>query len=243
MKINEVAKLTGLTVRTLHYYDEIGLLAPGEVTEAGYRLYGDRELEALQQILFFRELEFSLSDIREIMKNPHYNRVQTLSGQRELLMQKRQRLDRLIALVDKTIKGEENMSFKEFSMAEIEENKKKYSAEVKERWGGTAAYDQSEKRTGEYDSSRWEALSTEGDAILREFGENRHIAPESETAQALVRKWQKHISVNFYECTDEILSGLGQMYTADERFTQNLDRNGEGTADFMAAAIEIYCGK
>ena len=111
MKISDVAKLTGVTVRTLHYYDEIGLLKPSEVTQAGYRVYNDTDLEVLQQILFFRELDFSLEDIRKIMQNPAYEKESALRKQKELLMQKRSRLDSLISLVDKTLKGEQDMSF------------------------------------------------------------------------------------------------------------------------------------
>ena len=146
MKISDVAKLTGVTIRTLHYYDEIGLLKPSEVTEAGYRVYNDTDLEVLQQILFFRELDFSLEDIRKIMQNPAYEKEGALRKQKELLLQKRRRLDSLISLVDKTLKGEQDMSFQQFDTTEIEEAKKKYAAEAKQRWGTTAAYAEYEKR-------------------------------------------------------------------------------------------------
>lgn len=241
MKINEVAKLTGVTTRTLHYYDEIGLLKPSEVTSAGYRLYNDEALETLQQILFFRELEFSLDDIKEIMSDPHYDRTDALAKQRDLLMHKRARLDGLIDLVDNTLRGEEDMSFKQFDMTEIEAAKTKYAAEVKARWGDTAAYAESEEKTGGYDEAQWKALSGEGQAILQEFGERRDLPPDSREAQALVKKWQSYITANFYNCTKEILSCLGLMYIGDERFTRNIDKNGEGTAAFMAGAIEFYC--
>ena len=146
MKISDVAKLTGVTVRTLHYYDEIGLLKPSEVTQAGYRVYNDTDLEVLQQILFFRELDFSLEDIRKIMQNPAYEKESALRKQKELLLQKRSRLDSLISLVDKTLKGEQDMSFRQFDTTEFEETKKKYAEEAKERWGDTAAYAEYEKK-------------------------------------------------------------------------------------------------
>ena len=241
MKINEVSKLTGVTVRTLHYYDEIGLLKPSEVTSAGYRLYDNEALKTLQQILFFRELEFSLDEIKEIMSDIHYDRTDALEKQRELLMQKRIRLDGLINLVDKTLKGEKDMSFKQFDMTEIEEARKEYAAEVKARWGDTAAYAESEQKASNYDDAQWNILSGEGRAILQEFGECRNIKPDSREAQALVKKWQNYITSYFFDCTIEILSGLGLMYIGDERFTRNIDKNGKGTAAFMAAAIGIYC--
>lgn len=243
MKINEVAKLTGVTVRTLHYYDEIGLLRPGEITEAGYRLYHEAELETLQQILFFRELDFPLQEIKEIMANPHYNKEEALKKHKELLIQKCNRLEALIALVDNTLKGDENMSFKEFDRTEIEAVRKKYAAEVKERWGNTDAYAESEEKTNSYDEARWKSLCGESAEILREFGKMRDTDPESKEAQALVKKWQNYITANFYHCTKEILSGLGLMYVNDERFTKNIDQNGEGTAAFMAKAIEVYCAE
>lgn len=243
MKINEVAKLTGVTVRTLHYYDEIDLLKPSEITEAGYRLYNSSALETLQQILFFRELDFSLNDIKEIMTNPHYDKANALTKHKELLLKKRNRIDDLINLVDNTLKGEHDMSFKQFDTTEFEATKKKYADEVKERWGNTAAYAESKKKTSNYDDIQWKILSGEGEAILQEFGENRDIPPESKDAQAFVKKWQDYITANFYNCTKEILSCLGLMYIGDERFTQNIDQNGEGTAAFMAAAIEVFCAK
>lgn len=240
MRISDVAKLTGVTVRTLHYYDEIGLLKPGEVTDAGYRVYNDKDLEVLQQILFFRELDFPLEDIRRIMQNPAYEKESALRKQRELLLQKRSRIERLIALVDKTLKGERDMSFRQFDTTEIEETKKKYAAEAKRRWGATAAYAEYEKKTACASDAQQRMLDGEGAMILSEFGRNRSLAPDSAQAQALVKRWQDYITSGYYTCTKEILSCLGQMYVGDARFTQYIDQYGEGTAAFMAAAIEVY---
>lgn len=241
MKINEVAKLTGITVRTLHYYDEIGLLSPSEITESGYRLYNDDSLETLQQILFFRELEFPLNDIKEMMTNSGYKKEEALCKHRELLLKKRTRIDNLINLLDRTMKGNNTMSFQEFDMTEIEKAKKEYAEEVKERWGHTEAYAESKRKTASYDETKWKFLNGEGAAILKEFGECRDFPPNSEKAQVLVKKWQSYITDNFYSCTKEILSGLGLMYIGDSRFTENIDKNGKGTAEFMASAIAIYC--
>ncbi|MEG1968390.1 MAG: MerR family transcriptional regulator [Clostridia bacterium] len=243
LKINEVAKRTGVTVRALHYYDEIGLLHPSQVTEAGYRIYDDAALEVLQQILFFRELDFSLSDIMRIMQNPQYNKAEALTRHKELLLQKRSRLDGLLALLERTIKGENDMSFQPFDKTELEEAKNKYAAEAKARWGHTDAYKESAKRTASYDKQQWTQLNSEGADLLKRFGESRALAPESNEVQALVASWQAYITANFYQCTMEILAGLGQMYISDERFTANLDKNGVGTAAFMARAIAVYCAK
>lgn len=243
MRISEVAKLTGITVRTLHYYDEIGLLKPNKITEAGYRLYSKEDLEILQQILFFRELDFPLSEIKEIMNNPNYDKEEALKKQKELLIQQGQRIDGLIKLIDKRIEGDNNMSFKEFDMNEIEENKKKYAKEVKERWGNTKAYKESEKKTSGYNKEKWGDINQETNEIFKAFAKLRDCDPGSEGVQELVRTWQKYITDNFYTCTNEILAGLGLMYVQDERFKENLDKNGEGTAKLMAEAIEIYCSK
>ena len=206
MKVSEVAKLTGVTVRTLHYYDEIGLLKPSKVTEAGYRLYSNADLEILQQILFFRELDFSLSDIREIMLNPTYSRETALQNHRELLLQKRKHIDGLISLVDKTLKGDNDMSFKQFDTTEIKNARKEYAAEAKQRWGKSDAYTEYEEKVSAYDDPQWKLLNGEGSYILREFGENRHLDPASKEAQALVKKWQEFITANFYNCTKAILA-------------------------------------
>lgn len=243
MRISEVAKLTGITVRTLNYYDEIGLLKPSEITEAGYRLYSREDLEILQQILFFRELDFPLSQIKEIMNNPNYDKEEALKKQKELLIQQRQRIEGLIKLIEKRIEGDNNMSFKEFDMNEIEENKKKYAKEVKERWGTSKAYEESEKKTSSYNKEKWGDINQETSEIFKGFAELRNSDPGSEEVQELVRRWQKYITDNFYTCTNEILSGLGLMYVEDERFKENLDKNGEGTAKLMAEAIKIYCSK
>ena len=240
MRISDVAKLTGVTVRTLHYYDEIGLLKPGEVTDAGYRVYNDADLEVLQQILFFRELDFPLEDIRKIMQNPAYEKESALRKQRELLLQKRVRLDSLIDLVDKTLKGERDMSFRQFDTAEIEATKKKYAEEAKQRWGATAAYAEYEKKSACTSDAQQRMLDGKGAMILSEFGRNRSLAPDSAQAQALVKRWQDYITSGYYTCTKEILSCLGQMYVGDARFTEHIDQYGEGTAAFMAAAIEVY---
>lgn len=241
MKVGEVAKLTGLTVRTLRYYDEIGLLKPSLVTESGYRIYSNADLELLQQILFFRELDFPLEEIRKIMENPSYDREEALRRHRQLLLQKRSHLDGLISLVENTLKGAADMSFKQFDVSEMEETRKKYAQEAKERWGTTNVYAEYEEKTADYTDPQWKLINGEGTIILKEFGKLRHLDPACTEVQELVMKWQAFITDNFYTCTKPILSCLGEMYIGDERFTKNIDKNGEGTALFMATAIEIYC--
>ncbi|EET89440.1 transcriptional regulator, MerR family [Clostridium carboxidivorans P7] len=243
LKINEVAKLTGVTVRTLHYYDEIGLLKPSKVSEASYRLYDDDAIELLQQILFFKELDFPLNEIKEIVKSASFDRTEALKKHKELLIKKRKRIDKLIKLVEKTIEGECNMSFKEFDNIDFENAKKKYAKEVKERWGKTDAYAESEAKTKNYGKEQWKQVNEEGGKILKAFAENREKSADSKEVQTLVKEWQNYITKRFYKCTNEILKGLGLMYLQDERFKENIDSYGKGTAEFMSQAIAIYCTK
>ncbi|WP_238917869.1 MerR family transcriptional regulator [Clostridium sp. YIM B02555] len=241
MKINEVAKLTGITTRTLHYYDEIGLLKPSQITDAGYRLYDENSLSELQQILFFRELNFPLNEIKEIMTNSEYDKTEALKKHKELLLKKRERIDKLVTLVENTIKGDGEMSFKEFDMTEIESAKKKYAKEVKERFGNTEAYAESEEKAKNYGKEQWREIDAESKKLLKAFADNMDKTPDSEDVQKLVKEWQNFITKSFYKCTNEILQGLGMMYVEDERFKKNIDSNGEGTAEFISKAIEIYC--
>ena len=132
------------------------------------------------------------------------------------------------------------MSFEQFDTTTIEETRKKYAAEAKERWGNSDAYAEFEKKTSHYSDEQFKIMDAKGMDILKEFGQNRTLAPDSVQAQALVEKWHKYITENYFTCTKEILSCLGQMYIGDERFKQNIDRYGEGTAAFMAASIGVY---
>lgn len=241
MQIHEVAKLTGVTVRTLHYYDEIGLLCPQRVTQAGYRLYDQEALARLQQILFFRELDFPLKEIKAILSNPDYDKTEALQRQKVLLEKKRQRLDRLIDLVSASMKGDQTMEFQAFDQQELTQLRQKYAAEAKARWGETEAYAQYQARTAADDDAQWNQQNEEAHAIWAQFSAHRNDPPDSPALQALVAQWQAYISKHFYTCSNEILAGLGQMYVGDPRFTENIDRFGKGTADCMANAIAVYC--
>ena len=230
MQIQEFARFTGVSVRTLHYYDEIGLLKPAGVERSsGYRYYDEASLLRMQEILFYRELDFSLKSIGEILSSPHYDKNEALRKQKQMLTLKKERLERLILAVDGAMKGENVMSA--FDNSKLEQ----YKAEAKEKWGKTDAYKEYEQR-GKNDQN--DAMM----AIFAEVGQVLHLDPASAEAQALVGKLQQFITDNYYTCTKQILQGLGQMYVADERFKANIDRaGGEGTAEFVAKAIEIYC--
>lgn len=243
LHIREFAKLTGVSVRTLHYYDEIGLLKPCTVDEQnGYRLYDEQSLQRMQEILFYRELDFPLKNISEILSSPNYDKQAALKKQRHLLILKKERLERLINALEGAMKGE-NMSMNIFDNSEFEAQREKYAKEAKEKWGGTAAYKESAEKTAGYDKDKWKEVNSGMNDIIAEFAEcaKSGAKPSDSSAQTLVKKWQDYITDNFYTCTKEILAGLSEMYTADERFKENIDRQGEGTAVFMSEAIKAYC--
>ncbi len=241
--VSETAKLTGVSVRTLHYYDEIGLLSPSLVSETGYRYYDNEALERLQQILFYKELDFPLKAIAEIMKSSEYKKEDALKRQKELLTLKRQRIDRLICLLDANMKGDNTMSFKEFDMSKIEEAKNKYASEAKEKWGNTDAYAQSIQKTNNYSKEDWARATEQSEEIMKKFASYIGTSAENPEIQELVEEWRAYITRCFYDCTKEILAGLGEMYVGDERFMKNIDQFGNGTARLMSEAIQVYCNK
>lgn len=240
MQIKEFAVYTGVSVRTLHYYDEIGLLKPADVDSVtGYRYYDENSVFRMQEILFYRELDFSLKSIAEILSSPNYDKNKALNEQKQLLILKKERLERLISAIDDAQRGENVM--KKFDNSEFE----KYKAEAKERWGNTDAYSEYKKKTKDYSQEKYNGLADEMDNIFAEFASfmKKGEAPDSESAQKCVKLLQSHITENYYTCTKEILAGLGQMYVLDERFRENIDKHAVGTAQFVAKAIEIYCRK
>ena len=238
MQIKEFADLCGVSVRTLHYYDETGILKPSYVDKnTGYRYYDEASLLRMQEILFYRELDFSLKSISEILSSPDYNKEKALAEQKKLLILKKERLERLISAIDIAVKGENIM--KAFDNSEFE----KYKSEVKEKWGKTDAYKEYREKTKDYSADKQSGLAEGMDNIMKDFSlcMKADNAPDSAEAQALVKALQSHITENYYTCTKEILFGLGQMYVADERFRNNIDKHGTGTADYICRAIEAYC--
>ena len=238
MQIREFAEYTGVSVRTLHYYDEIGLLRPAHVDRSsGYRFYDEASLLRMQEILFYRELDFPLKAIADILSSPNYDKATVLKEQKQLLKLKKERLERLIAAIDDAVKGENVMSAFDNSKFET------YKAEAQERWGNTDAYKEHAQKTKGYSKDKWSGLAADMDAIFREFAlcMKNGTDHKAEEAQNLVKKLQNHITVNYYTCTKPILSGLGQMYVADERFRQNIDKHADGTAAFASEAIAFYC--
>ena len=239
--VKEVSKLTGVSVRTLHHYDAIGLLKPTRVTEAGYRLYDDTALHRLQTILLFRELQFSLKEIKEILDAPNFDPTAALEDQIRLLELQRQHLEKLISHARRIQKtGVMTMDFSAFDNSKMNE----YAAQAKAKWGKTDAYKEFEQKTAGQTQAQ---MAFAGDALMDifvQFGAIRDQSPESCEAQSLVAKLQSFITEHYYTCTPEILRSLGQMYIAGDSMTDNINAaGGDGTAEFVRQAIEVYCAK
>lgn len=240
MHIKEFARLTGVSVRTLHYYDEIGLLKPAFVDKQnGYRDYDKKSLERMVEILFYRELDFPLKTILKILSSPDYDKATALRRQKELLTLKKERLERLISALDEAEKG--GIPMNTFKNNEYEAARKQYADEAKQRWGSTDAFKEYEQKTEGCSAEKQSNIVAGLNKVIAEFAAIKDsVSSESEAAQALVKKLQQYITDNFYTCTPEILKSLGQMYVADNRFKSNIDKNGEGTAEFISEAIKVY---
>ena len=240
--VNEVSKLTGVSIRTLQYYDKIGLLHPAEYTESGYRLYDDTALEKLQQILLFRELEFPLKEIKQIIDSPDFDKGKALEQQITLLTLKKEHIKNLIDLARgiKAMGVKYRMDFEPFDTSKIDE----YAAQAKASWGTTPEFKEYEEKAKGRTNEQNAILGTQMMDIFAEFGAIRNADPSGNTAQALVKRLQDFITDHFYTCSDETLYGLGMMYAGGGDFTTNIDKHaGEGTAEFAYQAIKVYCKK
>ena len=239
MTVNEVSKLAGVSIRPLQYYDRIGLLRPAGRTDAGYRLYDGAALERLQQILLFRELEFPLKDIKAILDSPDFDRNRALEQQIELLRLKRDHIENLMnfALGIKLL-GVKYMDFKAFDRSKLDE----YARQAKELYADTPQYREMQEKQKTRTPEEEGVLADRLMLLFREAGGLRDGDPASPEAQDLVRRIQAFITDNLYTCTDKILRGLGKMYSGGGDFTRNIDEcGGEGTAEFVDRAIQIYC--
>lgn len=239
--VKEVSKLTGVSIRTLHHYDAIGLLRPAGVTEAGYRLYDDAALRRLQTILLFRELRFPLKEIQKILDHPGFDRHEALSEQIRLLELQRERLDAVIAHAREIQKkGECDMDFSAFDNKKLES----YAAQAKEKWGGTDAYREFEEKTRGQSTRQ---MRDKGEELMEYFvrlGALRDLPADHEQTQTWAADLQKFITDHYYTCTKEILRSLGMMYAGGGEMTENIDHaGGAGTGAFAQQVIEIYCEK
>jgi DNA-binding transcriptional MerR regulator len=240
VKVKEVADLVGISVRTLHYYDEIGLLKPEETTTSGYREYSGKNLETLQQILFFKELGFPLKKIKEIINDPLFDRQKALEVQHKMLLKKRSQLEKMIRTIEKTIqyeKGEIKMTNKDrFEGFDFSHNP--YEKEARELWGD-ATVDEANAKIAALSKSEQEEFTERFKEIYENLAKVRHLPPDSEEAQAAIEEWYLFLN-KMGDYSLEAFKNLGEMYVNDPRFTENIDKFGEGLARFMREAMAVY---
>lgn len=239
--VKDVSKLTGVSVRTLHYYDAIGLLTPTKVTDAGYRMYDDTALSRLQSILLFRELQFPLKEIKEFLDSPDFNQEETIAQQIKLLELQYKHIGELISFAREIqTKGVKTMNFEVFDTNEIEQ----YKAEVKSKWGNSKAYQEYEQRVVSHSEHNDSKFVNEIMSLFTDLGAMKQLPPTDKAVQEKIAALQAYINENFYTCSNDILKELSEMYVCDDRFKKNIDRfGGEGTAKFVREAILVYCEK
>ena len=236
--VHEISVKTGLSIRALHYYDQIGLLVPKK-NSSGYRVYDENDLSRLHDILFFKELEFPLKDIKAIIDSPGFDKYKALDNQIELLCLKRDHLDDLIEYAKRIkLKGELEMSFEVFDKSKIES----YEKLAKEAWGNTSEYKEYQEKSAKYTDTEKRQAAEDMMDLFFEFGNMKGLDPTDSKVQAQVKKLQDFITEHYYTCSKQILASLGQMYVAGGEMTTNIDvAGGKGCAEFVSKAIEEYC--
>jgi len=240
--VGELSRLCGLTVRTLHHYDEIGLLVPQGRTRAGYRQYGTEDITRLQQILYFRELGFGLGEIARVLEDPKVDRRQMLAMQRLLLTKRIRRLEAMVEAIDSAVEGnQEGTLIKMDDMKEIfgDFDPAEYEEEAKERWGNTDAYAESKRRTSAYGKEDWRQIMAEAKEIGAALGALCEAGTDPESAESMdaAERHRRHISDHFYACPPDMHAGLGDMYTTDARFTATWEEIAPGLTEFVRAAF------
>ncbi|GFZ31057.1 MerR family transcriptional regulator [Clostridium zeae] len=247
--VQKLAHLAGVSARTLRYYDEIGILKPARINSSGYRIYGQEEVNRLQQILFYRELGVELDNIKDIITEPSFDRAEALKEHRVKLLERKMQLDLLIANVDKTIESMEGritMSNKEkfegFKQKLVDDNEKKYGREIREKYGDEAVNKSNNKikNMTEEEHEKITRLTNEVTETLAEAFKTGD--PAGELAQKAADLHKQWLCFYWDQYSKEAHAGLAQMYVDDERFTQYYDKEQPGTAEFLRDAILIYTG-
>ncbi|WP_406331943.1 MerR family transcriptional regulator [Streptomyces sp. NBC_00203] len=240
--VGQVAGFAGVTVRTLHHYDEIGLLAPGERSHAGHRRYGDADLDRLQQILFYRELGFPLDEVAALLDDPEADPRAHLRRQHELLTARIEKLQRMAAAVEHAMEARKmgiNLTPEEKFEVFGDDDPEKYNEEAEQRWGGTWTYEQSQKRVARYTKDDWLRIKEETTAWSERYGAlvAQGVPAVDERAMDLAEQHRRHITKWFFDCPYKIHQGLGEMYVSDERFKAFYEAIGPGVAEHLRDAI------
>ena len=242
-KINEISKITGISPRMLRHYDKLDLLRPNKSSENNYRIYTNEDLCKLQEILFFKELDFSLEEIKNILENPNYNRVAAFIHQKRLLLKKIERLNGIISTLDESMKKTEKeikmseKNFKSFSIDHIE----KYQNEVKKLYGNTNAYKEYQEKNKNYKTDDFKKIQQDMNKKLESIAIHMEKGIDSTEVQGALHEYREYITTNFYNCTIDIFRGLGELYITDTRFTKNIDSIKYGLSEFLKKAIDFYC--
>ena len=239
MMVAQVSKRTGVSVRTLHHYDQIGLLKPTEVTESGYRMYDDTALDKLYMILVYRELGLSLGEIGSILDAPDYDRNQVLEHQIKLMRRRIEKLQNRVALANGMLTlGVKYMDFEGFAPEKIDE----YSQQAKVLYGKTDAYKEFQQKQKGRTKEQEKDLGAQVMDFFARLGKMRPCAPDSEAAQNWAKELQAFFTEHYYTCTPQILRGLAESYAGGGSMTENIDKvGGEGTGDFAKQVIDEYC--
>ncbi|USN52642.1 MAG: MerR family transcriptional regulator [Candidatus Nomurabacteria bacterium] len=246
--VNQLAEKAGITPRALRHYDRIGLLKPAEIAKNGYRQYSENELIRLQQILFFRELDFPLEEIQKMIDHPRFDLADAFRYQRGLLELKRKRLGAIIKSIDTTLTSmqDDNITDQERDLygSLSDEEIRQYKNEAKARWGGTDAYKQSQERYAKFSKEEIAEIKEAGEVLCRELADavERGIAPESDEFQALVQRHFEGINV-FYDCSMEIYRGLADMYLQDERFADYYRKFHQHLPEKLVEGMRFYADK
>jgi len=243
MNVGEVATLAGVTVRTLHHYDRIGLLSPSGRTAAGYRQYAPADLDRLHQVLLYRELGFPLEEVASLLDDPAADPAAHLRRQHALLRERLERTQAMVAAVEKEMEAQQmgisltpEERFELFGDGFSDE----YQAEAEERWGDTAAWAQSQRRTAAYSKEDWVQIKEETEDLQNRFAEAMQsgAAADSDRAMDVAEAHRQHITRWFYDCPPAMHAGLGRMYVEDERFTATYERTAPGLAQYVSTAVQ-----
>jgi DNA-binding transcriptional MerR regulator len=248
MNVGEVAALAGVTVRTLHHYDRIGLLSPSGRTGAGYRQYSPADLDRLHQVLLYRELGFPLEEVATLLDDPAADPEAHLRRQHALLRDRLDRTSAMVAAVEKEMEARAmGISLTPEERFEVfgEHDPAQYDAEVEERWGETEAYAQSKRKTAAYSKEDWLAIKAEQESIGTRFVQAMQsgAAPDSEQAMDVAEAHRQSISRWFYDCSPEMHAGLGRMYVEDERFTATYEAMAPGLAQYVSTANQANAAR
>jgi DNA-binding transcriptional MerR regulator len=243
--VSQVARIARITVRTLHHYDEIGLLLPSSRSASGYRLYSEADLQRLHQVLLFRELGFPLEAIQQMLQDPAFDRKTALRAQRELLCGQIRKTEALIQAVDAQLEALEGGTEMDFEKLFDGFNPAQHEDEARERWGQTEAYKESMRRTKRYTKEDWSRIKSENDALMKALaqmlGSGRR--PDEDEVAALAERHRQHIDRWYYPCPHAVHAALADMYVADPRFQATFEKYREGLAQYLAEAIRANAAR